>query len=149
MTTVKGMDRLRAQLNALPDAIKAEIRAAMEKSAEEIVAMARGLAPVLKEPDQRRQQGALRDSIGWTWGEAPKGAMTLGKVQADTNSDRMVITIYAGNSEAFYARWVEFGTAKMQARPFFYPSYRANRRRLRGRANRALKKAAQKVASSK
>lgn len=144
---IMGVKKLRKKLDALVRVGEAEIRKAMEASADEIVALAKSLAPVLKEPDARRRAGELRDSIGWTWGRAPKGAMTLGKVESSPVESGFTITIYAGNSEAFYARWVEFGTQEMAAQPFFYPSYRALRKRARGRVSRAINKAARKVAA--
>ena len=40
-----------------------------------------------------------------------------------------------------YASWVEFGTKHSAANPFFWPSYRALRRRVMGRIMRAIRKA--------
>lgn len=62
--------------------------------------------------------GALKDSIGWTWGAPPKGSMTLGQVKRSSAGalarsalgKRLTITVNAGNEEAFWARWVAFGT---------------------------------------
>ena len=134
--TVKILNRARLErkLRALPQAAKREIRAALEASAEEIVALAKSLVPEVS--------GDLRESIGWTWGRAPKASMTLGRVAADSLGADLTITIYSGNSEAFYARWVEFGTQKAAAQPYFYPAYRALRRRARSRTSRAVNKAA-------
>ena len=153
-TRVDGLERLRRKLRRLPDAARAEIAKAMEQSAAEIVALAKSLVPV--------DSGDLRDSIGWTWGDAPQGSITLGTVrQSGSGAGNMVITVYAGNSEAFYARWVEFGTSPhtnegmfagshnpgTPARPYFYPAYRALRRRVRGRVTRAVNRSAKKVAA--
>jgi len=137
-TKTIGLDKLRAKFRALPGAVRDEIRAAMEAGAAEVVRMARSLCPV--------DRGDLRDSIGWTWGEAPAGSITLGQAKGPGEGER--ITIYAGDEKAFYARWVEFGTVKMPARPFFYPSWRALRKRVKGRHTRALTKALKKVAGN-
>jgi len=148
---VLGLTRLNRKLKAMPEAAKAEIAKAMEQSAKEIVALAKSLAPV--------DDGDLRDSIGWTWGAAPQGAVTLGKVKA--SGGNLVITVYAGGGDAFYARFVEFGTAPhlndgrfagsehpgTAAQPFFYPSWRAGRKRAKGRVTRAITKAAKRVAA--
>jgi HK97 gp10 family phage protein len=131
---IQGLESLRRKLNALPDAMRAEVRLAMQKGAEEIVQMARRLAP--------EASGDLKKSIGWTWGAAPQGSMAL----ANAGSGADVLTIYAGSDEAFYARWIEFGTVSRSATPFFYPSYRATRKKMRSRNNRAMRKAARKVA---
>jgi hypothetical protein len=55
--------------------------------------------------------------------------------------DDLVAAVKAGDAKAFYARWVEFGTQKMQARPFFFPAYRALKKRVKSRINREMKKA--------
>lgn len=136
-----GLEKLQKRLNAIPQIAKDEIKKALEQSANEIVAMMRNLVPV--------DEGDLRDSIGWTYGDVPKGSISLGSVRASELTGDLTITIYAGNSKAFYARWVEFGTQKMQAQPFFYPAYRALRRRAKGRVTRAINKAAKKVAASR
>ncbi len=136
---VIGLESLKRKLLAIPEQAKAEIRKAMEASAEEIVRFAKSLAPV--------DTGDLQMSISWTWGDAPKGTMILGRVVGDKND--LVITIYAGGSEAYWARWVEFGTSKMKSQPFFLPAYRANRKRVRGRITRGINKAAKKVAASR
>lgn len=136
---VIGVAKLRRKLEALVAVGRDEIKRAMETSADEIVALAKNLVPVDK--------GDLKDSIGWTWGKAPKGAMTLGTVQSNEVDSGFTITIFAGNSEAYYSRFVEFGTQKMAAQPYFYPSYRALRRRSKSRVTRAVTKAIKKVAA--
>lgn len=151
--TIKGLKSLQSKLDRLPIAVKQRIREAMEKGAGEIVVMARSLVP--------KDSGALLKSIGWTWGRAPKGAMAIASVE--TIDGDLMITIYAGNNEAFYARWVEFGTSAhlaggmfagatipaIPASPFFYVSFRANRRRVKGRITRAITKAAKDVAAGR
>lgn len=148
---VLRLKELQRKLDRLPAKVKQRIREAMEQAANEIVALAKSLVP--------SRTGELRESIGWTYGQAPKGAMTMGKV-GSLGGD-LTITIYAGNSEAFYARWVEFGTSSHQAggkfagatipaipaSPYFYVSFRANRRRAKGRISRAITKAAKEVAA--
>jgi HK97 gp10 family phage protein len=149
--TIKGLKELQRKLDRMPRVAKARIRQAMEQGADDIVNLAKSLVAV--------DTGALKESIGWTWGRAPKGAMTLGKIES-TGGD-LTITIYAGNSEAFWARWVEFGTAAhtaggmsagatipaIPASPYFFVSYRANRKRVKSRITRAINKAAKEVAA--
>lgn len=139
---VQGLDQLLRKFALIPDAVIKEVRNSMERSAKEMVAMMQRLVPV--------EHGVLRDSIGWTWGAAPKGAMVLGTVKnADGKggkSQRLVITIYAGGKNAFgmdayYAWWQEVGTVKMAANPFFFPAYRALRKKARSGMTRAAKKA--------
>lgn len=131
---VRGVEKLNRKLAALPKVAKDEIRKALAKSADEIAAMARRLVPV--------DSGALRESIGWTYGRAPKGSLVL----ARGGVEGLTVTVFAGNDKEFYARWVEFGTVNMRAQPYFFPSYRANRRRARSRISRGVTAAAKKVA---
>lgn len=152
MTKILNLDRLNRKLAKLPSVAKQMIRQAMEAKANEIVAMMKNLVPV--------DDGTLRDSIGWTWGKAPKGSLTLASVQATGDSD-MTLTIYAGNKDAFYARWVEFGTARHEngglfagsnhpgttAQPFFFVSWRVNKRRTVRAIRKASRDSAKKVAA--
>jgi len=161
-----GLDKLNRKLTRLPVEAEKQIRRAMEKGADEIVAMAKSLAPV-----SANGGGTLRDSIGWTWGNAPKGSMALGSVQ-QTGGD-LKLTIFAGDrDEAFYARWLEFGVAPHTIKSnkvmtdgtnfygkevnhpgfsggqtsFFYPAYRSLKKRVKTRISRAVNDSARKVA---
>lgn len=139
-TKIEGLDRLNRKLKRMPDIARQEVAKAMEKSAQEIVEMAKGLAPA--------RTGALRDSIGWSWHGAPQGSMVLGEVRSSgRGAGNLSIVIYAGDSQAFYARWQEFGTVHMRAQPYFFPAYRANRKRVRSRISRAITKAAKRAAA--
>lgn len=129
MAQSNGLAALRRKLDAIPKAAKAAVEQSMEKSAQEIVDLARRLCPV--------DQGTLRDSIGWTWGNAPAGSMVL----ASTKGAVLRITIFAGNDEAFYARWVEFGTVNTPPHGFFYTSYRMLKKRTKSRTGRDVNKA--------
>lgn len=144
---IEGLDRLRNKLTKrIPQAVEKRVREAMEQSANEVVSAMRALAPV--------DQGDLRDSIGWTWGDAPAGSISLARSSTKT-SDGLRITIYAGGGDAYYARFVEFGTREhiaggkfagatipaIPAQPFFYPGWRLMKKRVKGRVSRNIKKA--------
>ncbi|MFG1417018.1 HK97-gp10 family putative phage morphogenesis protein [Xanthobacter sp. V0B-10] len=166
MASILNLAKLERKLKRLPDAATAEIKAAMEAVADDIVRMARSLAP--------EEDGDLKRSIGWTWGAPPRGSITLGKVARSALGKDLTITVYAGDDKAFHARWVEFGTAphslakgadrsaragrgKKQdqgdmhpgatAHPFFYPAYRASRKGAKRQIRKATRSAARKVAS--
>lgn len=153
MAKILNLARLERKIRRLPDAAKAEIKAAMEAGAEDIVALARSLAP--------EEDGDLRKSIGWTWGTAPRGSISLGQLIGSALGKELTITVYAGDDTAFYARWVEFGTKPHEnegrfagtkhpgtaAHPFFYPSYRANKKGVKARIRRAARAAGRKVAA--
>lgn len=154
--TILGLAKLQKKLERLPAIAKEQIRLKMAEAADEIVTMMKSLAPVLKEPDPRRRAGALRDSIGWTWGQAPKGSMVIASMKGAGVGGDLTITIFAGSrdkgkgaDDAFYARWVEFGTKNMPAQPYFYVSWRANRRRAGRKVRAAVRKAARSVAAGR
>lgn len=153
MASILNMARLERKLKRLPDAATAGIKAAIETVAEDIVRLARSLAP--------EDDGDLKRSIGWTWGAPPRGAITLGKVARSALGKDLTITVYAGDDTAFYARWVEFGTAPHEnggifagtknpgtsAQAFFYPAYRASRKAAKRNIRKATRAAARKVAA--
>lgn len=150
---VIGLDRLRRKLTkTIPEAAQRRIKEAMEQSANEAVALMKSLAP--------KVSGDLADSIGWTWGDAPRGSIAIAR--SSRKSGNMRITIYAGGGDAYYARFVEFGTSPhvngglyagsqhpgTPAQPFFYPGWRVVRRRVKGKVTRAIKAAAKEAAAS-
>ena len=135
--TILGLAKLQKKLERLPTVAKEQIKAAMAAQADSVVAMMKGLAPV--------KSGALRDSIGWTWGKAPKGSSIVAAVKASLGAD-MTITIYAGSHEAFYARWQEFGTQDMPANPYFYVSWRASKKGAKRAIRKAITASAKQVA---
>lgn len=142
------LTRLKRKLRQLPIAAQQQIRPALEQGAQQIVDLAKRLAG----DDER-----LVASIGWTWGDAPDGAMVL----ASRRAGGLRITVYAGDDRAFWARWREFGTRPRPnkgrfagtmhpgtpPRPFFYPSYRALRRTVKGRVSRAITRSVKQVAA--
>lgn len=125
---VQGADTLHARFNAIPERVKDALEAEMEVLAENLCAQMRRLVPVDK--------GTLRDSIGWSWGDKPKGTLTIGTFRGEDYGALRII-VYAGgktaSGDAYYAHMQEFGTVKMAAQPFFFPVYRANKARIRQR----------------
>ena len=120
-TTTTGLDAMRRKMAAIPRKIRAEMEASLAASAEELVAMQKRLAPV--------DDGKLRDSIRWI-----RGALTGQTV----SRDNMTATVLTTD---FKAAFVEFGTVKRTATPFFFPAYRALKRRIKSRISRAVNKA--------
>lgn len=151
--TVKfiGKEKLLRKLRALPPVAERVIRAAMEDSANQTVSMMKSLAPM--------SSGDLQMSISWTWGDAPAGSLKVGQIQS--RQGNMRITLYAGGGDAYYARFIEFGTSPftsggkfqgaanpgVRAQPFFYVSARAQRRPTKSRISRAITKAAKQIAA--
>lgn len=144
--------RIVAKLKQIPAVAVDAARVAMEEGAEEVCAFMRQLVPAKSQ--------ALRRSIGWTWGELPPGSFMIDDIRSGPNQGQQYATlrikIYAGSREAFYARFVEFGTqphsltrnasvarGKRQAtgrghpgtiaQPFFFPAWKAKRPAFRNR----------------
>lgn len=112
-----------AWVDRLPKAINAEMRAAVEESAEMVARGMRAIAPVAE-----KNGGELRASI----------AVTM-------DNQALKATITAGDRKAFYARWVEFGTRRTAAQPFFYPIWRARKKDIKRRLAAAFRKAFKKI----
>lgn len=161
-TRLVGREKVLAQLSAIPKRVRAETRKAIEQGAGEIVAMQKRLVP--------SDSGALRDSIQAVMGDADlpstgvlatstkrrKGSRYKGSAGGVARGDAdLTATIVAGNREAYYARFVEFGTAARpqgglgtgtqhpgtRPQPFFYGPFRSLRRKVVGRVTRAMRKA--------
>lgn len=135
-----SLKALQARLDRIPKKVRAAIRPAIEAGAQEIVARAKALTPV--------DTGALRDSIGYAFGEGPKTRATGAfRQSAGSGLDAdLKATIFAGNDGAFYARFVEFGTAPhgdhpgSSPRAFFFPAWRLTQKRAKARIQRAVSK---------
>lgn len=147
--TLKGIRQLSRKLARMPGPVRDASRQTLEAGAIQIVEMMKSLVPV--------NTGRLKESIGWTWGKAPKGAFAFATA---VDTEGFTLTIFAGDETAFYARWVEFGTAPHEqagthpgaqhpgtrAQPFFFPAYRANRKKIKSNVTRAVNKALKQVA---
>lgn len=154
---VEGVAEFRRFMyTTLPQAVQNAAREALEQGADELVEAMRRLVPVDK--------GNLRDSIGWAWDRAPAGAVYSDGI-GGSSTGGMRIVIFAGSTEgtkrlqrrdsgtrtrdqgregyfeAENARYQEFGTSNMAANPFFYPAYRALRRKVKSRITRSINKA--------
>ena len=128
--------RLRARLAKIPDIAREAAASAMEECAAEIVAEMKLLVPV--------DSGDLRDSINWTWGDIPAGSFVVDEIRSGKNAGQQYATlrikIYAGNREAFYARFIEFGTKTgVKAQPFFFPVWKAKKKEFRRRIRASIR----------
>lgn len=130
---VQGLDKLERKLKAMPREVQSAISVALEQNAEELTAMQRRLVPV--------DDGVLRGSIGWEFGSGESRIGLKGQYG-------LAVTITAGGGDAYYAPWVEFGTSDGKpAASFFFPSYRALRKRMKSRITRAQNKAIKEIAA--
>jgi len=140
---LKGLPELKAKLVRLKEGTAAPVREAMARAAQMIVDMMKRHVAV--------DEGDLRDSIGWTFGDKPKYAQAVTTARfGDTR-----VTIYAGSSKVRYAHLVEFGTRGhpqggmfegtshpgTRPQPFFFTSYRALRSEARKLIRAAIRDA--------
>ena len=140
--TFRKKDKLLDSIRRLAPAAEKELTAAAQKSAGEMVSLARSFVPV--------KTGALRDSIVAT----PPGGSAPGYSQGGRLVPKGAYAITAGNAAVRYPHLVEYGTAAhlnagqfagsehpgTSAQPFFWPAYRLTRKRHQSRASRALTK---------
>ena len=142
---VKGLDKFNARMKRIPVAARKAAIASVIEGAEEVAGLQKRLAPV--------DQGDLRDSIHVT----PPGQSTPPYSQPSgqrvAKPTEAIIT--AGNTKVRTAHLVEFGTAPhinggwaagtqnpgTKPSPFFFPAWRALRRRVRSRVSRNITKA--------
>jgi HK97 gp10 family phage protein len=122
----KNADRFHKKLSKLPPTVGKAAKEGLIESAEFIVEAMKRQVPV--------RSGALRDSITFT------------KPDANALRDNRV-TITAGNKQAFYAKFVEYGTQKMRAEPFFWTTWRAFRRSAKSHLSRKVNKAIKALAN--
>jgi len=143
--TAAGRAHLKKRMLALPEKMRTAADAALAKAADELVADIQAATPVAS--------GDLRDSIK----KVPLGDGRIGY--------RVVGGEHGKGKKGWYIRFVEHGTKagvkgarttdesgrnrKVQrthsgtrAQPFFWPTYRRSKTRIRSRLTRALKKAA-------
>lgn len=131
---VQNLDRLKRKLRALPKAIKAETRIAMEQGGAEMVALAKSLVP--------KDEGDLAETIESHYVEERHRVVISA---GGTATHKPVQNGLDGSYN--YVAAVELGTRKMAARPFFFPAWRATKKRARGRLARAITKATKRVAA--
>lgn len=148
--TAAGREHLKKRMMSLPEKMRSGVDVALSKSADEMVEAIKAAAPV--------RTGRLRDSIR----KEPLGEGRIGY---------RVVGGFKGG-DGWHIRFVEFGTkasageaprrnrnfksvsvmtkvkrahAGTPAQPFFWPTYRKFKSRIRSRRTRALKKGAQEA----
>lgn len=141
--------RAKRIMKSLPETVTMRLKGQNEKNAHALADVMRGFVPV--------DDGVLKDSIRVAKVERPSG---------------VAFSVRAGDFDAYYARFVEFGTEASEAqasrrnknfrrtivmtrtlaahhatkaRPFFWPAYRLMKRRMKSSMSRAGKKGIQEA----
>ena len=151
MAKLKNRESALRKLAAIPPAVRSAAKQALAQSADEITEAIRAAAP--------EDRGNLKASIKQTWGRGRIRYASMGQKRGqdigEAGDPDLSVRITAGDDFARYAHIVEFGSAPhinggqfagtqhpgTRAQPFFYPTWRANRRRARSRISRAITKA--------
>jgi len=140
---VQGLGEFNKRWGAIPKAVRLAAQTALGKGATVLVADMNKTKPIQ----------AIR--VGWPWGEAPTGSLALGSYGEPGQSLRITIYATATTADGAFpavARWFEFGTSerrtkkgayrgRIAAHPYFYPVYRARKRRVKSRVTREINKA--------
>lgn len=103
--TLEGMEPLQAALRRAPELVKSLSADAIQRSSFAVASRAKALVPV--------QTGDLQRSIAPS--RATRGGLNGGVGITDGSGS-------SGRSPAVYWRFVEFGTVRMPAQPFFRPA---------------------------
>ena len=137
---VQGLANFERRWTAVPKAVRKAMLDTLEQNAEELVA------------EMEREKPLPEIEVGWTWGKPPKGAVAVAKSPATDRGLAITVWARAKSGAGFNAAWFEFGTNERQhksgkstgaitAQPFFYPVYRARKRRVKSRLTRNVNKA--------
>jgi len=130
-----GIGRLRARMAAIPKAVREAVKPALVKSAEEMAATMRSLAP----DDPATDAPDLKTSIEVTGPgqQTPPYSQPGGSMTVPENAAAVTV----GDHVVRYAHLLEYGTTKAPAQPFFWPTVRLLRKRSTNRIKRAVSKA--------
>jgi HK97 gp10 family phage protein len=128
--TVQGGAELAKRLAEIPPKLENKVlRAAVRAGSVVIANEAKSRAPVLREPDPRRNPGTLKKAIKPRSTKVVKGLVSGGVAVRMLSAAQIQKFKAAGGSKGannpndpFYARWVEYGTVKMAAQPFMRPA---------------------------
>lgn len=122
--------RLEERLKALPEGILEHIRPALVQSAEDVASNMRMLA------ETSRDTGALIASVETTAPGETTPAYASGGGQRTAKPNEALVTV--GNPKVRHGHLIEFGTTKMQAKPFMLPAFRLAKTRVERRIKRAI-----------
>lgn len=154
MSKVQGREKLLRKLRLLPPKARELIGNALREGGAVVAADAKRRVP--------KVSGQLLRSIKVVSGNyTPDNANVRGFGGPSQGDPELTVRVVAGNKIAWYARLVEFGTRPhilkgrfegarhpgSKARPFFFPAYRANKRRVSFRVGKAIRQSVKEIAS--
>lgn len=141
--TIEGLDKLQSATKATAEAIQREIDIAAYVSAQKIVTEAkRSILDGQKSGRIYKHRSVIHRASAP--GEAP--ASDTGRLVNSLIAEqgRGEASAIAGKGNVIYARMLEFGTALMAARPFFFPAFEKSKAFIIQRMNDAVRRAVAK-----
>lgn len=126
--------RINRELLGVVDRTKGDIEGTMFTQAALVAAEIKAVAPIDQESET---PGALKESVRVEQGSPTAKKAVVVKIKAGG-----LRTVKQGKGKPYdYGRAVEFGTQDMEARPFFFPIWRARRKGVRSLVKKAIGKA--------
>jgi HK97 gp10 family phage protein len=153
---ILGLEQLKKALNQLPVEIQQKaLRSAVSASAKVVVDSAIAKAPAGETGNLKKAIYRYRSRSGSGTGRETYlvGVRKGKKAYADTARNRRLNRVgkkYTVQGEAYYWRFLEFGTVKMQAKPFMRPAFEGSKSRIldvmKERLGKAIQDQAKKLA---
>ena len=153
---ILGLEQLKKALNQLPIEIQQKaLRSAVSASAKVVVDAAIAKAPAGDTGNLKKAIYRYRSRSGSGTGRETYlvGVRKGKKAYANTARNRRLNRVgknYTVQGEAYYWRFLEFGTAKMQAKPFMRPAFEGSKSRIldvmKERLGKAIQDQANKLA---
>lgn len=135
---ILNMERLKRKLARIPDNVKRRAQADLMLAGREINMLQRSLAP--------EEDGVLRSTIRTE--KLTDGTVGVEIKAGGPATTKIVRKSEKGSSPTYdYALAQEFGTEKMSPNPFFYPGYKARKRRALSRVRQGWKRSLKEAAS--
>lgn len=134
MAKVQNIERLQRKFRAMPQVVRSEIGKAIEESAIELSEMQQRLAP-------KGRTGKLSKSNKY---RITKGEEFRAVVFND--DPKAPLVEFGTKAHTAGGRFKGATIPAIPARPFFYPAYRALRKRIKSRVSRSITKGIKKVA---
>lgn len=120
-----GRERLTRRLRQLPVEARIAARDSLDEQAAFLVEQIR--------PNVPRDEGDLADSLEWH--RSPSRARIRVVITEGANDD----------TQGRKARAVEFGRPDMDAQPHFFPTYRANKRKMQNAIQKRVREAIRRI----
>jgi hypothetical protein len=148
MAKIEGLEALKRKFRAMPAAVRGEIAKSVPTSAAELVGMQKRLVP-------KGKTHALENSIRYEMVTDFKALVIAGGTSETKRevrkgsgefTDETILVEFGTKAHKARGKFKGARIPAQPARPFFFPAYRALKRRLKGRISRSISTGIKKVA---